>query len=986
MTDIKHKSYGLRLLPPSWGRLFKSESNSQKLLDNDQNKDRIKKIIAIVVYQDYQSLIQIRNALRIQETSKGKREFDFEIGIFQDGLKQTDDASINAYNLTAAEALKLVDQNRLIRQETHLGQDQHLAEIEQFLFDKLNYDFVVFLDTPDFPVNYLQAFARIFDTLGHDERIGYLSLHTENKATDVLAVSSNPIGCSKKTWLKTRPLLNAYSNIHKDNPPELHQVLSELFLSRLGFKSDVLSREQLRHSLHAAFGMVDFTAPILVEYQPLNDFDYSQLRDQQLRSIIGDESFDGDAFLHRIEMRDFIISADDLIKTKQINVAVVEEVVQVQKPSPPLTPPLEADTVEFAPIADAAIVAEDIVEKQATPQPSEQPIEENIYDARLNFLKKTLSAYHNGPTTLSPQELTSQEHLPKKVLIVGHCSADNWRFHHQNLTKTPCDFLLVNNLQKLPEPSNQDLSTYDFQVINFPLRFILQDSSLWGSVSKSKQELEVLFEKSLQTLRALFQLYTEYNHHSGLLTFVTNFMVPSFNPNGKLLPYYDLNNPQYYIDCLNKEIEHLVQQQQNTYVININTITGYFGKRYIQEDLLHLISHGSFMPGNLKDEARIEHSPPLNDHYLLAFADFLNLLWVEIISAYRIVVPKQQIKLIVIDLDDTLWQGVAAEMSSLDIHITEGWPVGVLEALSYFKDRGGLIAILSKNYLPTVEKVWSEFYESRFPLKNFVAVKADFRSKVTQMRELLVELKLTAESVIFIDDNPTERAEMKLNFSSMRVLHGYHYYWRKIILLSAETQVPFITPESLNKTELMTSSIQLQQQLESSESRELFLRELDIQIDIRLLTVNDDSAFNRCLELLNKTNQFNTTGRRWKPNEFSEKLQTGQVYYFSMRDRYSNHGTVGVLVLQNTFIEQFVMSCRVIGLNVEFGVIDTLCQLLHQQNPDQHIQAALLETDLNLMCRNIYKEMGFKLTDNVWQYPDSSPLNSSYTGKFLVQG
>jgi hypothetical protein len=62
-------------------------------------------------------------------------------------------------------------------------------------------------------------------------------------------------------------------------------------------------------------------------------------------------------------------------------------------------------------------------------------------------------------------------------------------------------------------------------------------------------------------------------------------------------------------------------------------------------------------------------------------------------------------------------------MSSLDIGVTEGWPVGVLEALSYFKDRGGLVAILSKNYPETVEKAWKLFYESRFPMSSFISIK-----------------------------------------------------------------------------------------------------------------------------------------------------------------------------------------------------------------------------------------------------------------------
>jgi hypothetical protein len=181
-----------------------------------------------------------------------------------------------------------------------------------------------------------------------------------------------------------------------------------------------------------------------------------------------------------------------------------------------------------------------------------------------------LAPFHNGPTTLSPQELSVKDHLPRKVLIVGHCSAESWGFHQYNLTKTPCDFILVNNLQNLPKQSPEELAAFDFQVINFPLRFVLNDHLLWGAVAKSEAELQVIFDRSVKSLESLFKLYTEYNEQTGMLTFVTNFMVSSFNPRGKLAPYYSLNNPQFFIDSLNKEIERLSLSRKNTYVINLD--------------------------------------------------------------------------------------------------------------------------------------------------------------------------------------------------------------------------------------------------------------------------------------------------------------------------------------------------------------------------------------------------------------------------------
>jgi hypothetical protein len=595
------------------------------------------------------------------------------------------------------------------------------------------------------------------------------------------------------------------------------------------------------------------------------------------------------------------------------------------------------------------------------PEPAK--LDMSSYEGRLDFLQKRLSGLHKGVTTLSPLELVaSNDHLPKKVLIVGHCSADNWGFHRSNLTKTPTDFLLVNNLQVLPSRSADELQGYDFQVINFPLRFVLQDHFLWGANQKTDDEVDAIFERSLAALKALFDLYLQYNQSHGLLTFVTNFMTPSVNPLGKLMPHYDLRNPQYFVERLNQALERMVRARSNCYLINLDGITAYFGKRYVQEDLLNLFSHGSFMPGNLKDESRIEHAPPLNDHYKLDYQNFLGVLWVELISAYRIANPRSQVKLVVVDLDDTLWTGTVAESDNPDVAMAEGWPSGLLEALSYFKDRGGLVAIVSKNQPEVVKKIWDKFYETRFPLGNFVAVKCSFSPKSQMIAEVLSQTQLTDASVLVIDDNPAERAEIKRALPQIRVLHGYHYYWRKVILLSAETQVAFLSDEGLHKTDLIKHQFERQSHLQAASSRDVFLAELKVMTRVKRLSVSHDKSLGRCFELLNKTNQFNTTGVRWSMADFSAFVSTHRAYFFEVEDRFTHYGIVGLVLVKDACIEQWVMSCRVVGLDVEYGVLKLLIDEIASKQPGQAVHAKLATTGKNLLCQAIFGDCGFENT------------------------
>jgi len=605
------------------------------------------------------------------------------------------------------------------------------------------------------------------------------------------------------------------------------------------------------------------------------------------------------------------------------------------------------------------------------PAQSEPPkLDLTSYEGRLDFLQKRLSGLHNGITALSPLELvTSNDHLPQKVLIVGHCGADHWGYHRSNPTKTPTEFLLVNNLQVLPERSAQELASFDFQVVNFPLRFVMQDHFLWGAASKSDAEIQAVFQRSVDALQVLFDLYLQYNQQHRLLTFVTNFMVPSFNPLGKLIPHYDLRNPAFFVQRINQELERMVRARSNVYMLDLDGITSYFGKRYMQEDLLNLLSHGSYMPGNLKDESRIEHAPPLNEHYRLDAANFLGMLWVEFISAFRIANPRNQVKLIVVDLDDTLWNGVVGDMDNPDVSIAEGWPSGLLEALSYFKDRGGLIALVSKNQPDVVKKVWDSFYESRFPLRHFVAVKCGFIPKSQMVAEVLKETQLTDMSVLVIDDNPSERAEIKMAFPKIRILHGYHYYWRKIIMLAAETQVAFISRESSQKTDLLKSQIERQTLMQSAHSRDSFLADLQVKTKLKRLTAQDEQALQRCHELLNKTNQFNTTTVRRSLAEFTQFVNAHAVYFFQVSDRFTDHGIVGLVLLQGSSIEQFVMSCRVVGLDVEYGVLNLLMDILNARQPGQAVTARMTVADKNLLSRAIFSDCGFEqiLDSDVWR-------------------
>jgi FkbH-like protein len=148
-------------------------------------------------------------------------------------------------------------------------------------------------------------------------------------------------------------------------------------------------------------------------------------------------------------------------------------------------------------------------------------------------------------------------------------------------------------------------------------------------------------------------------------------------------------------------------------------------------------------------------------------------------------------------------------------------------------------------------------------------------------------------------------------------------------------------------------------------SRDEFIAGLDLCVEISLAGGNGGAGKNgnsdnggadmkRAFELLNKTNQFNTTGKRWDEPEFRDFLGKGRIFIFSAKDKYSNYGIVGVICELNSVIEQMVMSCRVFGLDVEAAAVACIYEKFYLPNP---VGFRFKKTEKNMPARNFLNKI-----------------------------
>ena len=214
-------------------------------------------------------------------------------------------------------------------------------------------------------------------------------------------------------------------------------------------------------------------------------------------------------------------------------------------------------------------------------------------------------------------------------------------------------------------------------------------------------------------------------------------------------------------------------------------------------------------------------------------------------------------------------------------------------------------------------KVW----RTRLLPEDFCSLKINWQPKSINIRSILAETNILPENTLFIDDNPLEIAEVKQAFPNIRTLTVPQYKWRHTLLFSPETQMSIATDETRQKTALIQAK-KARDESSQALSREDFLNSLNLELRFEEIRNTKHSAFERAFELINKTNQFNSTGKRWSYAEIHQFMEKGGVIYTTRaKDRFADHGLIGLLLFQEKTLEQFILSCRVFGLGIEQAML-----------------------------------------------------------------
>ena len=575
---------------------------------------------------------------------------------------------------------------------------------------------------------------------------------------------------------------------------------------------------------------------------------------------------------------------------------------------------------------------------------------------------------HDVADYLFPTDLTVTPTPISKVLVIGACVAEAMleplRLLRPEIT---FDYVIFNNLAVLDRIEPEEAARYDFQYVNLPLRDVLTDQVIDFGRFLAPGSAEALAEAALERLDAFLASSLRHTVEHGLLTFVGNFLVPQGPVFGALQQRESPRDLAALVRRLNARLADLARGYRNVFVADLDAIGASLGKSTFQDDAIAFYSHAAFWTARFTEhdtspafhapaEGRIEPVPHLGEIYAFEHAQFFRAVWRQIEGLYRIVHQIDPVKLVVFDLDDTLWRGQIAEHygDPGNWPALDGWPVGIWETVQHLRARGILTAVASKNDEGLVRARWHRAVRAPWvSLDDFAFVEIGWRPKAESVAAILRGANLTAGSVVFVDDNPVEREAVRAAFPEIRTLGSNPYVTRRILLWSSETQVAFLSAESVRR-ETMIRQQGHRERARAGMSREDFLRDLEARVTISVVMAETDPRFARCLELINKTGE-----RLGFAGMVAWFADGGRLYAFEVEDRYTNYGLVGAIRIQDGCFQQFAMSCRVLGLDIEDSAIRYVMRQERMTSGTFGFTAQVRETQANRVCRDVYARCGF---------------------------
>lgn len=332
-------------------------------------------------------------------------------------------------------------------------------------------------------------------------------------------------------------------------------------------------------------------------------------------------------------------------------------------------------------------------------------------------------------------------------------------------------------------------------------------------------------------------------------------------------------------------------------------------------------------------------------------------------------------KCLVLDLDNTLWGGVIGDDGLEGIVLGQGSAEGeaFLSVQSYAKAlsaRGIALAVCSKNDDAVARSAFEKHPEMLLRLPDIACFVANWQDKASNIRKIAETLSLGLDSLVFLDDNPAERDLVRRELPMVRVLETPEEPALVPAALAASGwfESVAVTAEDFARSAQYAANAARAALKDSATDMGSYLESLAMRLIWRPF---DRIGLSRITQLINKTNQFNLTTRRYSEEQVAAMLDDPAVLglQFRLIDRFGDNGMIGVVIMRDTGaskweIDTWLMSCRVLGRGVEQAMIGVVADAARKRGAAALI-GRFIPSGRNEMVRGHYENLGFTPTGTV---------------------
>lgn len=326
-------------------------------------------------------------------------------------------------------------------------------------------------------------------------------------------------------------------------------------------------------------------------------------------------------------------------------------------------------------------------------------------------------------------------------------------------------------------------------------------------------------------------------------------------------------------------------------------------------------------------------------------------------------------RLIILDLDDTLWGGIAGDVGWENIVLGGHDPVGEAyvdfqRTLKSLTNRGVLLGIVSKNEEKAALEVINKHPEMVLELNDFAGWRINWDDKARNIIDLISDLNLGFQSAVFIDDNPAERSRIREAIPEVFVPE-----WPKDAMFYASAlmnlrcfDVPCLSKEDLKRTRMYVSERSRKDLRRAVASLDGWLEGLCIKVKAEAL---NEVNLPRAAQLLNKTNQMNLATRRLTESDLADwaKGKNRTLWTFRVSDKFGDSGLAGIASIEVKKgygeIVDFVLSCRVMGRKIEEVMLYIVTEYARSIGLKE-VCSTYIPSPKNKPCLDFFKNSGFE--------------------------